>query len=44
MVPLVIQRVEFPGNFALLFAAAVPLLGMAALLTTRYVLPPQGAP
>ena len=41
MIPLAMPRVEFPRNFAFLFAAAAPLLALAALLTTRYVLPPQ---
>jgi hypothetical protein len=32
-----LNRLAYPGNFALLFAVTVPILGLAAFLSTRFV-------
>jgi hypothetical protein len=41
MVSVGLPPIDFPGNFAILFAAAAPLLTLAALLSTLYKLPPS---
>ncbi|MGE0608249.1 MAG: hypothetical protein AB7O62_14225 [Pirellulales bacterium] len=38
-----IAPLAFPGNFAVLFAATTPILGLAALLSMKFVLPPPDA-
>jgi len=36
---MVVPRLEFPWNFAAVFAMSVPILGLAACLSSRYLIP-----
>jgi len=39
MGPLKMEKIHYPWNYAALFAATVPLMTLAALLATRFVVP-----
>ncbi|MBI2824051.1 MAG: MFS transporter [Planctomycetia bacterium] len=41
---LAVGRLQFPLNFALVFASTAPILGLAAILSRHFVLPPDTKP